>query len=656
MQNFVEVGENDVVGGSVHASNLALLADFTRLIILKNFTDALLEPNLVAHVSSTEKNLDISESFMTWQMIFVFALLAATFVLMLWEKFSLDIVALMAFSVLLVTGILTPAEAFTVFSNEAVITVACMFILSAALERTGVIENIGHKLNRLVGKSEWSLLLVTLPIVAVLSAFINHTPVVVVFMPIMISLAATRGLKPSKLLIPLSFMSVLGGTCTLIGSSSNILVSSNAQQLGQPPLGMFELTKIGVPISLLGLAYLLTIGRKLLPARETLASMQTTDSKQYLTELVIVADSPLIGKHLTETSLANHPKARVLEIIRDGDTLTTPLNKIVLKKDDHLRISTALSSVMDINSLAGVEILPKAKPGLDVISSEKAVVAECVIAPHSSLHRRSIREINFRRRYGVLVLAVHRKGVNLRAEFADVKLKSGDTLLVEGPESTLRELRDNRDFLLLLDVPHTPKRWPKQWMAIAAIAMVVILATLKILPIAALAIIAAVAVIALRCVDVEEAYRAVEWKILFMVFGMLALGLALEKTHGAEFIARGLLSSFGSLGPTVVLSIVILLAAVLANFLSHNVAAVLLTPIALQSALALHVSPRPFIIAIAIGASACFATPIGYQTNLLVYGPGGYFFRDFIKIGLPLNVLIWILATLLIPWLWPFKL
>jgi len=592
---------------------------------------------------------------MTWQMLFVFGLLGATFALMVWEKFSVDLVAMAAFGALLVTGILTPAEAFKVFGNDAVITVACMFILSAALERTGVIETIGHHLDRFTGKTDWSLLLVVLPVVAVVSAFINNTPVVVVFMPILISLAVARGLKPSKLLIPLSFVSILGGTCTLIGTSTNILVSSTAQQMGQPPLAMFELGKIGLILALAGIAYLLTVGRKLLPGRETLASiLQTTDSKQYLTEAVVTADSPLIGKNLADTPLANQPKARVLEVIRAGDPVRMPLNKIVLERGDRLRLATALSSVIEINSLEGVEISPKAELGLELVGSQKAAVVECVIGPYSSLVSRSIRQMNFRRRYGVLVLAVHRKGVNLREDFADVKLRYGDTLLVEGPEAAINELRGGRDFLLLLDVPHEAKRRRKQWAAVGAVALVVALAALNVMPIAALAVLGAVFVVIARCLDTEEAYEAVEWKILFLIFGMLALGVALEKTKGAELIAHALIQGLGGWGTTVVLSAIVLIASLMTSFLSNNAVAVLLTPIVIQAAATLQVSPRPFIVAVAIGASACFATPIGYQTNTLVYGAGGYLFRDFIKVGLPLNLLICILATLLIPRFWPF--
>jgi di/tricarboxylate transporter len=592
---------------------------------------------------------------MTWQTLVVFGLLAATFALMVWERMSLDLVAMLAFSVLLASGILTPAEAFRVFGNEAVITVACMFILSAALERTGVIESIGHRLNRFVGKRDWSLLLVVLPIVAVISAFINNTPVVVVFMPILISLAAARGLKPSRLLIPLSFASILGGTCTLIGTSTNILVSSTAKQFGQAPLSMFELGKIGLILTVAGVAYLLTFGRRLLPNRDRLAViLQTTDRKQYLTEAVVIAGSPLIGKRLAATPLSNQPKARVLEVIRAGSSLCLPLDEIVLEQGDRLRLATALSSVMEINSLEGVEIAPKAKLGLELVGTQKAVVVECVVGPNSGLVGRSIREMNFGRRYGVLVLAVHRKGVNLRADFADVRLRYGDTLLVEGPEPAVTELREGRDFLLLLDVPHTAKRRQKQWPALGVVSMVVTLAALDVMPIGAAALLGAVMVVLAGCLDTKEAYEAVEWKILFLIFGMLALGLALEKTRGAELVAHGLIRGLGSWGPVVVMSAIVLIASFLTSFLSNNAVAVLLTPIAIQTAAALTVSAQPFIIAVAIGASACFATPIGYQTNTLVYGAGGYYFRDFIRVGLPLNLLIWILATTLIPVFWPF--
>jgi di/tricarboxylate transporter len=594
-------------------------------------------------------------SMISWQMSTVFALLVATFALMVLEKVSVDLLAMLAFSALLVTGILTPTEAFKVFGNDAVITVACMFVLSAALERTGVIETVGHRLDRLVGRSDWSLLLVVLPVVALISAFINNTPVVVVFMPILISLAARRGFKPSRLLIPLSFASILGGTCTLIGTSTNLLVSSTAQRMGQAPLTMFELGRIGLILALAGLGYLLTFGRRLLPNRETLASiLQTTNARQYLTEAVVAAGSPLAGKRLADTPLANQPNARVLEIVRAGAPLTLPLSEIVLQRGDRLRLTTALASVLEIRDLEGLEISPREKLGLELVGSQEAVVAECVIGPHSSLVGSSIRDANFRRRYGLLVLAVHRKGVNLRADFADVRLRYGDTLLVEGPEPAVNELREGRDFLLLLDVPHVAKRRQKQWVAVGALALVVTLTALNVMPIAALAVLGAVLVVTARCLDAEQAYQAVEWKIIFLIFGMLALGAALEKTGGAALAARALIDGVGPYGNRVVLGAVVALASLLTSFLSNNAVAVLLTPVAVEAAASLHASARPFIVAVAIGSSACFATPIGYQTNALVYGAGGYRFSDFLKAGIPLNLAVCALAVYCIPVFWPF--
>jgi di/tricarboxylate transporter len=541
-----------------------------------------------------------------------------------------------------------------VFSNDAPLTVACMFVLSAALERTGAIAQIGGWLQRFGGRSDLSLLAVMLPVVVCVSAFVLNTPVVVVFLPILISLAARRNTKPSKLLIPLSYASIFGGCCTLIGTSTNLIVSATAHRLGQPPLAMFELTKIGVILAAVGLVYLLTVGRKLLPERETLASiLETTGSREYLTEVVVVPGSRLIGRRLAETPLRALPHTRVLELARAGNALPSPWDDVVLEAGDRLRLSTVLSAVMELKGLKGVEMLPHAELGLAPMGSERAMVVESVIGPNSELAGKTIEEVNFGRRYGVLILAVHREGRNLREDFSRLTLRFGDTILLEGPESAIQKLQADRNFLLLTDVWRPTNRW-KAAAGIGVLAAVVALSACRVLPLSVSGLIGAVAVVLAGCLKVEDAYKAINWKIMFMLFGMLSLGVALEKTGAARFLATGLIHGVGWLGPGAVLSAVYLLTSVLTEFLSNTAVAVLLTPIVVDAALALGVDARPFIIAVALGASASFATPVGYQTNTLVYGPGGYHFRDFVKVGLPLNVLFWILSSWLIPKFWPF--
>ena len=594
--------------------------------------------------------------FMTLEIAIVFALLLLTFMAMVWEKWSVDLVALAAMGALMASGILSPEETFKVFSNEATIAIACMFILSAALDYTGAIEKLGAKLDRFTGSSEVSLLALTLPFVAVISAFMNNTPVVVVFLPLLISLAAKRDIRPSKLLMPLSFAAIFGGSCTLIGTSTNILVSISAKDHGQPPIGMFELTPAAAILGVIGLAYLLTVGRWLLPSRDTLSTiLQTTESRQFLTEVVIASGSPLIGKTIAESGLKNLRHSRILEVIREGEILSTPLDKLKLKQGDRLRITTVLSSVMEMKDLEGIQILPKSELGLEQIGLQKAVVMESVVGPNSELIGKTIRQINFRQRYGILILALHRQGQNLRQNFENIRLNFGDTILMEGTESAIAKLREDRNFLLLTDATQGIQRRSRMGLALATIGLVALLAAVTPLSIALLAFLGAIVVVAGGCLTVEEAYRAINWKVIFLILGTLSLGFALEKTGGADFIAGMMIDSLGGMGGTVVLSMVFALSSILTLFLSNNAVAVLLTPIVITTAIELGVDARPFIIAVALGASASFATPVGYQTNALVYGAGGYRFSDFLKVGLPLNVLFWIASTFIIPWFWPLE-
>ncbi|MBI1178123.1 SLC13 family permease [bacterium] len=591
---------------------------------------------------------------MTWEIGFVLLLLLTTFIAMVWEKWSVDVVALGAVGLLIAFKILTPNDAFEVFSNEAVITVACMFVLSAGLEFTGAIDAISDRLERFGFKSDVSLLLVTLPLVGTISAFVNNTPVVVVFMPVIISLAARNNIAPSRLLMPLSFAAIFGGTCTLIGTSTNILVSSAAVSQHQAPLGMFELTKLGVILGVVGLVYMLTLGRKLLPRRETLSSiLQSTESRQYFTEAVVAARSPLVGRKIAETPLASMRNSRILDVTRAGEIITSPLNEIALTQGDRLRITSVLSGVMELKDQHGLQFQSDDNLGLETLGMQKARVMESVIGPNSELIGKTIRQVNFRQRFGILILAVHRQGKNLRENFEDVHLDFGDTILMEGTESAIEKLRADRNFLLLAAATTKPRRRRRRWLAMALVAAVVVCAVVKVLPISALALIAAVLMVMTGCVSVDDAYKSISWKVVMLIIGTLAMGLALERTNGASLIAHELIRGLGKLGPVAVVSAIFALTSLLTTFLSNNAVAVLLTPIVVNAANELGVDPRPFIVAVAFGASASFATPVGYQTNTLVYGAGGYRFSDFVRVGLPLNILFWLLATWLIPFFWP---
>jgi di/tricarboxylate transporter len=593
---------------------------------------------------------------MTIEIAIVFTLLLASFIAMATEKISPDLVSLGAMATLLGFQVLTPSEAFQVFSNEAAIAVACMFILSAGLERTGALDQLGIKVDSIVGKSDWSILIVLLPLVAFVSAFVNNTPVVLIFLPIVTTLATKRGIKPSKLLIPLSFASILGGCCTLIGTSTNLLVSSTAKDLGHAGFTMFDLAKVGSLIAVAGIIYLLTIGRKLLPSRDTLASiLQSTESKKYRTEAIILENSPLIGKKLIETAIKDLPHCRVLEVLRHHETLPLSLDEIVLQEGDRIRLSIAMSSVVEIKNLDGIEIFQQSEDiGLTVVDTEKTVVVEGIVNPQSRFEGYTIRSSDLRRRYGIRVLALHRRGVNLKKKFEDTRLSVGDTLLFEGTESSIQRLQESRNFLVLTQDAHVIPRRNKQHFAIGAVAAVVLLATLTSVPISAAAMLAALFIVISGCLENDEAYRAIDWRLMFMIFGMLSLGIALEKTGGVDLIAAALLNLSGSLGPAGVLSAVILACSILTTFLSNNAVAVMVTPVVIQVATTVGVESKPFLIGVAIGCSACFATPIGYQTNTLVYGAGGYRFRDFVKVGVPLNIIVWILASILIPLLYPF--
>jgi di/tricarboxylate transporter len=590
----------------------------------------------------------------TAQIAIVLLLTAVVFFGFIRERIPPDIVALSAVGVLLGCGILESAEVLSVFSNSAPITIGAMFVLSAALERTGVIDAAGRLVERAAGRSPSLALGALMLAVMAMSAFINNTPVVVVLTPVAISLARALQQPATKLLIPLSFASIFGGTTTLIGTSTNILVDGVARQQGQAPFGMFEITGAGLIMGVAGVLYMVLTARWLLPARQSLASLlPSAGDRHFLAEAVIPADSPLAGKTVAAAGLTEARGVRVIDVVRRRRSRRWELGSLALEAGDRLVLESRMGDVLGLREAGGIALGGTDEAAIELRNARETAVLEGVVGPVSRMIGRRVAELDLGWRHGIYVLAVHRRGESLESGFGQVRLRMGDTLLLEGPAESLRRLFDEQELISLAQPADKPLRRGKAPIAIVAVLAVMLLAALDVLPIAALAIMAATAVVALRCLDAEDAYAAVRWNILMLIFGMLALGLAMEKTGAARLIVESLAVLVGGFGPLAVLSGVYAITSLLTEFMSNNAAAILLTPIAIGLAQQLGVDPRPFVVAVMFGASASFATPIGYQTNTFVYNAGGYRFVDFVKVGVPLNLLFWALATLVIPLFWP---
>jgi di/tricarboxylate transporter len=595
---------------------------------------------------------------MTWQIALVFVLLVGAMVSFVREKIPPDMVALTVFVIIAISGLVSIRDTFAVFSNPAPITVAAMFVLSASLVRCGALDYLSSIFNRAAGLPYPAVLFLLVVSVGFVSAWINNTPVVVVFVPVILNLARRMHLTPSKFLIPLSYASVLGGVATLIGTSTNLLVSGLLVERGEPELGMFELSAIGVPLTLVGAIYLSVVGRRLLPAREMLTSILSAEERrEYFTEAYVPYGSPLIGKNLRAAGLVTARGFRVIEVVRNGVSIHIDPSVTPLHEGDRLILACRPSGIARARSMPGFDFTAEA--GLEQIASHEGVVFEGAVAPNSELIGQSINGINFRQRYRVIVLAIHRAGENVREKLETIPLKMGDLMLMMGTPEAVNGLRQGDD-IILLDRPPLPsvslhKRIP---LILATIAAVVVAETLDWVPIELGSITGALLLCLTGCIKPKEAYEAIEWRLLFVIFGMLAMGIAMQQTGAAAWLARNVVAGADHLvsgpnKPLVMLACVYLVTMVLTEVLSNNAVAALMIPIALGIATEAHLSTRPFIIAVTVAASAAFATPIGYQTNTYVYGIGGYKFADFVRIGVPLNVLCFITAMVIIPRVWP---
>ena len=590
---------------------------------------------------------------MNWEVIVVYVILVTAVVLFITDRVRTDIVGMLIISVLGLLGILEPKELLQGFSNQALVTIAAMFVLSAALMRSGLVAALSGKLTDLSKGSPVRFLALSLCAVCFMSAFINNTPVVVVFIPAVLTVCSRLGQSPSKFLMPISFASMLGGSATLIGTSSNILVSSLSAEAGYGEIGMFEFTVLGGVIVVVGMIYLILFSHRLLPARTTIAStLSAEDVKEYITQVKIGAESHLVGKRLAETPLAN-AGVRVAELIR-GERIQRLEKDNALEEGDILLIRGDLNKILELEREHDIMISTDADARDAEVKRVEMTVFELMVAPDSPLIGRTAQDIRFREDYGVSVFALQRRGRHHQRDITDLELRMGDILLVRGTMEALAKLRGYREFILLEGVHDQVIERHKAPLALGTILAIVGLAAFGVFPISVLALTGAALLVMMKVLTPRDAYRSIDWPVLILIAGMIALGNAMSKTGAPDIAAEGLVGTVGQLGPNVTLWIFYFITAALSLLILNKPAAVLCTPLGILLATQLGVDGKPFIMAVAFAASTAMATPMGYQTNLLVYGPGGYNYKDFVYFGLPLNVIIGVIACWLIPIIWPF--
>jgi di/tricarboxylate transporter len=598
---------------------------------------------------------------MTPEIMLTLAIAAGALALFIWNRVRVDVVGIMVMAALIVTGLVTPQEGVSGFANEAMITVAAMFVLSAGLIRTGGVELLGRWVARLAGKSELRLLLVTLAIVIPVSAFINNTPVVVVMIPLVLSLSREIGAMPSRLLMPISFGSQMGGTLTLIGTSTNLLVAGLVLELGLERIRIFDITPPALVLMVVGVLYLLTVGRWLTPVREHADDLISSyELREYLTALRVDPGSRLAGRTLAESDFAARHGLHVIGIQRKGERVPFPGGDAMLHEADLLLVRGRIPDIAQIEHVEGLSISGTA-PDLSFVedaaagaAGEQKRLAEVIIPPRSPLIGQTVKRLGFRLRYGVTAIAIQRHGTLLTEPISRTRLRAGDVLLVQGPNDSLRRVHESRDLSLLGAIDLPARRTRKLKFAIPILAAVVLLAAFEVMTILVAAILGVVAMFLSGCLTPDEAYQEVDWMVLVLLGSIIPLGIAMQNTGAAEFIAQHFLTVAAPLGLFGMLAAFYLLTSLLTEMISNNAAAVVLTPIAVATAHTLGVSPLPLVIAVMIAASNSYMTPIGYQTNTFIYAPGGYRFSDFARVGGPLNLLMVATATFVIPFFFPF--
>jgi len=608
------------------------------------------------------------------QIAITLVVIACTLVAFIREWASPDVLAMSILCLVVALGLITPQEMTLVFRNEAPLTIAALFVIGGALERSGAVAYIGTLLQkRLKGGTRMSILAFSL-VAAFFSAWMNNTAIVAVLLPVTLGFARSKEIPASRLLMPLSYASILGGCCTLIGTSTNLLVNGTLREMGEKPMTMFELAPVGIPLAIAGIGYLVIFGPKLIPARGSISGSLEIDARTSpLFHILISPNSPMVGQPLAETPLADRESGlHVMEVRRRGARVMLPLSKIIIEKNDRFLITIHRRRG---GGAKATELFERI--GAELLSTVDGIVSELVVRDESSLGGKTLAAADFRQNYNCVVLAVHRDGINITSRIADLPIEAGDTLLVITAMNNLRALEQTKDFILTdtLEAEVLPegegrKRNIKAILSWGMLAAVVLTATVTdflhrmnpdfpAVPIHYAALVGALALLWFRVLTPREAYASIDWQVLLMLYGLLGLGMAMQNTGTAEWLARGLVDAASGivpehLMPIVMLWLVFLLTVILTEVLSNNATAVMMVPIVVTLARELGVDSRPFIMAAAIAASCAFSFPMGYQTNMMIYGPGGYKFTDYQRVGIPLNIICWVVACTLIPIIWPF--
>ncbi len=590
----------------------------------------------------------------TFEMILLWAIVAGAVVLFSFDVFPVDKVSLLVLGALVATGLVRGSEAISGFGNPATITVACMLALSYGVQRTGALNFAANRIIQFAGKSEQKLLFSIMTTVGALSAFINNTAAVAIFLPLTLSVARKKNLDASKFLMPMSFAAMFAGTCTLVGTSTNLLIAQLFRDHAGSAIGMFDFAPMGLIFFAAGMLYLLTVGRRLWIPRRTAESLtEDYQLRNFVTELILRPNSPLLGRTVAEAALSDTFNIQAIEIIRGEQRLLPSDKDARLQRGDILLVQGQSDSFLEMRDTAGIDLRALTVDDR-FLEHDNLLLVEAFVSPNSRLLDSTLKEVDFRRTYKANALAIRSHGRTIRQKIGTVRLEHGDSLLILTDRQQLGDLHRTEDFLVLEELPFTRLRKDKLPWALGIFIGIILAATFDVLSILEASLLGTSLMLLTRCIRSQEIYSNLHWQTIVMLGCLIPLGTAMETTGTARFMAEYLVEGLQAFGPTAVLSGLYLMTTVLTSLMSNTATGVLMLPIALSLGEALGTRPEPFVFSIMFASSASFMTPMGYQTNTFVFGPGGYKFSDFLRVGAPLNLLFWILATLFVPLFWPF--